>query len=131
MVRFVAAVCAMFAVGLLALGCGGTAAPEDVAEDFYAALADGDAAAFCETLSESAAQAAADDEDAESCEEGVEKSFSSGDAEDAIAQTEGVELGEAEIDGDTAIVPTTSAEGQEGETPMVKENDEWKVDIGE
>lgn len=131
MVRVGWGICAVLAAGLLTLGCGGSDSPEDVATDFYAALSDQDASAFCETLSESAAQAAADDEDAESCEEGVEASFSSGDAEEAIAQTEDIELGEASIDGDTATVPTSSGEGQEGETPLIKEDDEWKVDIGE
>lgn len=59
----------------------------------------------------------------------MEKGFASGNADELIAQTEGIEIGEATIDGDTATVATTSSEGVEGETPLIKEDDEWKVDF--
>lgn len=125
----VAALVAALTLGLLAAGCGGSDSPEDVASDFFGAVQDQDAGAMCELLSEASAQQAAEDEDAESCEEGVEKAFASEDATAGLAALEGAEVGEAEIDGDTATVGVTSAEGLEGEFQMVKEDDEWKVNL--
>lgn len=129
-----AALVAALTLGLLAAGCGGSdspsdATPEEVASDFFGAVQDQDAGAMCGLLSEASAQQAAEDEDAESCEEGVEKAFASADAEAGLAALEGAEVGEAKIDGDTATVGVTSAEGQEGEFQMVKEDDEWKVNL--
>lgn len=79
-------------------------------------------------ISEDTAAQSAEDEDAESCEEGLERSFASSDAEESIAQLEDAEIGEATVDGDAATVAVTSVEGDEGEVSLVMEDDEWKVD---
>ena len=40
-----------------------------------------------------------------------------------------VEVGDATEDGDTAEVTVTFGD-EEAEVPLVKEDDEWKIDIG-
>ena len=126
---------AALAVGLVAAGCGGDdapdedAPPEEVASAFITAVQDRDAEGMCATLSEASATRAAEEEDAETCEEGLEKAFASEDAEAELAPLDGAEIGEATIDGDTATVAATSADGQEGEFTLVNE-DGWKVDLG-
>ena len=108
-------------------GCGGEDSPEDVVESFYSALADGDAGEICDLLSSSAAESAAEDED--TCEAGVEKGIDSGAAEEALGAADDVEVGDATEDGDTAEVTVTSGD-DEAQVPLVKEDGEWKIDIG-
>lgn len=131
LVTAVAALTLVFA--LVAAGCGGDDgggdSPEDVTQSFYTALSDGDAAEICDLLSERAAQTAAEDEGADSCEDGVGKGIESGAAEAALGAADDVEIGEATIDGDSASVAVTSGE-QEAEVPLVKEDGDWKIDIG-
>jgi len=115
--------------GLLIAGCGGSDAPEDVVDEFFQATADSDAEAFCATLSEASQTQAAETEDVETCEEGAEKAFGSGDFEAAAEMAGDVEVGEATIDGDSATVTATSGDVEE-EVPLVKEDDEWKVELG-
>lgn len=121
---------AALAIGMLLAGCGGGGdSPEEVVEDFYAAAADGDAEKMCELASEASAQSGAEENDAETCEEGVQSSIDAGNLDEFSALVEGVEVGEATIDGDAATVAITSAEGEEAEIDLVKEDDEWKVDF--
>lgn len=115
---------------LIATGCGGddgsdvdTDDPAAVVSALYAAAGDGDAAQMCDLLSAAAQENAAAEEDAESCEEGIEKSLSGG-AGDLLSQ---IEVGEAEIDGDTGTVEI-SALGQSDTVNVVQEDGEWKVD---
>lgn len=121
---------ALVAATALLAGCGGddAATPEQVAEDFYAATAEADAGRICELVTEETAQAGADDEGADTCEEGVTASIDAGDAEEAAALAEEVEIGEAMIDGDTATVQVSSGE-ETGEVELVKEDDEWRIDL--
>lgn len=119
--------------GLLVAGCGGDdepAAPEDVVDQFVTASTGTDAEALCETFTADSATQAAEEQDAETCEEGIEASFEESDNQAELEQLEGVEIGEATIDGETATVAITSAEGQEGEIPLVMEDGEWKIDLG-
>ena len=135
-IRIASAVLAM-AAGALIAGCGGSddsdgsdgaETPEEAVTAFFDATVAKDSAALCESITEESGQQAADNEDVETCEEGADKAFASADAEAEIAQFESAEVGEATIDGDTATVTVTS-EGTEGEVPVVKEDDVWKVDI--
>ena len=117
---------------LVAGGCGGDSSsggdsPEAVTESFYSALADGDAGGICDLLSESAASSAAGD--ADSCEEGVQKGLDTGPAQAALGVADDIEVGGAEIDGDSAKVTVTSG-NRDDQVPLVKEDGEWKVDIG-
>jgi hypothetical protein len=128
--RLLAAAIAIAASALLAAGCGGSDEPDAVVEDFYAATADGDAEQLCALVTDETAQSAAEQEDAETCEEGVEKSFASEGAEEAASLAEDVEVGDATIDGETATVEVSAA-GQSDEVNLVKVDDEWKVDLGE
>lgn len=119
--------------GMLIAGCGGddeeeAATPEDVVSAFFEATVNRDAAGVCETITVESADAAAANEDAETCEEGAEITFASEAAEAEIAQFEAAEIGAATIDGDTATVSVTS-EGQEAGLPVVKEDGEWKVNL--
>ena len=118
-------------VGMLVAGCGGSDgadSPEDAVNTFFEATVDKDAEALCGVITEESGTQAAEQEDADTCEEGVEKSFASDDIDDTISQIEGAEVGEATIDGDTATVAVTSSEGDEGEVTVVKDGDVWKVD---
>ena len=108
-------------------GCGGEDSPADVVEDFYSALSDGDAGEICDLLSNSAQEDAAGNED--SCEDGVQKEIDSGAAEEALGAAGDVEVGDATEDGDTAEVTVTSGD-DEAQVPLVKEDGEWKIDIG-
>ena len=119
---------AILALALVGVGCGGGEdSPEDVVDSFYSALSDGDAGEICGLLSDSAAEGAAEGED--SCEAGVQKGIDSGEAEEALGVADQVEIGEAKVDGDNATV-TVTHEGEEAEVPLVKEDGEWKIDIG-
>ena len=117
----------VLAFALAAAGCGGGDSPEDVVESFYSALADGDAGEICDLLSESAQEGAAAGED--SCEEGIEAAIDSGEAERFLGVADEVEVGDASEDGDTAEVTVTFGDEEE-QVPLVKEDDEWKIDIG-
>lgn len=117
-------------VGVLLAGCGGGDSPEDVLSGFYAALGDGDAGAYCDLLDEASAQAAAEDKGVDTCEEAAEMTFSSTNAAALIAQSEAIEVGESTIDGDTATVAVTTADGEDLDVPLVEEDGEWKVDLG-
>ena len=128
------AVTAALAIGLIGAGCGGDdgpdedATPEEVASAFLTAVQEEDAEGMCATLSEASATRAAEEEDEDSCEAGIEKAFASEDAAASLAALEGAEIGEATIEGDAATVTATSSEGQEGEFNLVDE-DGWKVDL--
>lgn len=115
------------ALVLVAAGCGSSDSPEDVVESFYTALGDGDAGEICELLSSSAQADAAEGED--SCEAGVQKGIDSGAAEEALGVADEVEVGEVTEEGDTAKVSVSFGD-EESEVPLVKEDDEWKIDIG-
>lgn len=117
--------------GALLAGCGGSDPdpPEQVVSDFFAATADKDGAKLCSLVTEETAQAAADQSDADSCDEGANASFEGSDSDAVVAEAEGVEVGEATIDGDSATVKVTSMD-QEEEINLVKEGEEWKVDFG-
>lgn len=125
--KLAALLAVLFAFALVVAGCGSNDSPEDVVESFYSALSDGDAGEICELLSASAAESAAEGE--ESCEEGVQKGIDSGDAEEALGVADEVEVGESSEDGDTAEVTVTFGDEEE-QVPLVKEDDEWKIDIG-
>ena len=108
------------AAGALIAGCGGDDAPTRTPADAVTAPSStavriGTRRGSAPRMSEASATRAAEDEDAETCEEGLEKAFASEDAEEELAPLEGAEIGEATIDGDTATVAVTSADGQEGE----------------
>jgi hypothetical protein len=120
-----AALCLAF--GLVVAGCGSSDSPEDVVESFYTALGDGDAGEICDLLSSSAQEEAAAGED--SCEDGVKKAIDSGAAEEALGAADEIEVGEVTEDGDTAKVAVSFGD-EESEVPLVKEDDEWKIDIG-
>ncbi len=127
----IAGVALALLAGALIAGCGGSdgaETPEDAVTAFFDASVDKDAEALCDSITEESGQQAADDEDVETCEEGAEKAFASEGADEEIAQFEAAEVGEATIDGDTATV-SVSSQGQEGQIPVVKEDDVWKVDI--
>lgn len=117
--------------GALVAGCGGddASSPEDVVSEFYEATTDGDVETLCSLVTEETAQAAADDEGVETCEEGIEIGLESPEAEAAQAATEGLEVGEATIDGETATVAVSSEAGGSGDVSLVLVDDEWKVDL--
>ena len=116
------------AFAFVVAGCGGGEdSPEDVVESFYTALGDGDAEEICSLLSNSAAESAAEGE--ETCEAGIEKGIDSGAAEEALGAADEVEVGDAKEDGDTAEV-TVSFGNEEAQVPLVKEDGEWRIDIG-
>jgi ABC-type glycerol-3-phosphate transport system substrate-binding protein len=118
----------VLALALAVAGCGGSdESPEDVTESFYSALADEDAGEVCDLLSESAAESAAGGGD--SCEDGFKDALETGAAQAALGLADDIEVGDSEIDGDSATVTVTSGD-QEDEVPLVKEDGEWKVDIG-
>ena len=114
------------AFAFVVAGCGSDDSPEDVVESFYSALGDGDAGEICDLLSEASQEDAAEGED--SCEAGVQKGIDSGEAEEALGVADEVEVGEATEDGDTAEVSVSFGD-EEAEVPLVKEDDEWKIDI--
>ena len=132
--RLGALLLAVLAVAFVA-GCGGddesegAATPEEVVADFYAATGDADPEGMCALITEEAAQAAADDENADSCEEGVQASIDAGDNTAVSDLADEIEVGEATIDGETATVPI-SALGSEDEVNLVQEDGEWKLDLG-
>ena len=103
--------------------------PEEVAAALFQGFADGDAEAICGNLSAASAQQAADDENADSCEEGVQATYDSGGAEDTQNASAAVEVGEAKISGDTATVELSTPEGNGGTADLVLEDGEWKVDL--
>lgn len=103
--------------------------PEDVAATLFQGFADGDATAICDNLSAASAQQAADDEDADSCEEGVEATYDSGGAQDTQDASADVEVGKVKISGDTATVELSTPEGNGGTADLVLEDGEWKVDL--
>lgn len=117
---------------LVAAGCGGDdggstvesgASPEEVVDSFYGAVADNDAEAACALVTEETAQQAADQEDADSCEEAT--SFG-----DGASLAESIEVGDAEIDGDKATVEvSSSAQEGTGTVDLVQEDGEWKIDL--
>ena len=119
----------VLAFGLAVAGCGGDGedSPEEVTESFYAALSDSDAAEVCGLLSESAVENVVQGGD--SCEEGFEQALDTGAAQAALGIAEDIEVGEAEIDGGSATVAITSG-GREDEISLVKEDGEWKIDLG-
>jgi hypothetical protein len=123
---------AVLSVGLLA-GCGGDsdseATPEEVVADFYAATGDADPEAMCALITEDAAQAAADDENADTCEEGVQASIDAGDNAGVSELADSIEVGDATIDGDEATVGITAL-GTEDEVHLVQEDGQWKLDLG-
>ncbi len=133
--RIGALLVAVLALGLFA-GCGddeadGDATPEEVVAAFYAATGDADAEAMCALITEEAAQAAADDENADSCEEGVQASIDAGDNTAVSDLADEIEVGEATIEGETATVPISVASlEQEDEVTLVQEDGEWKLDLG-
>lgn len=107
------------AAGVL-VGCGGGgSSPEDTVQGFYDASKDGDAAAACELLSSESQEAAA---------------AQGGDCETAFEQAgaadvpDDLEIGDVTEDGDTATV-AVSGDGEESEIPVVKEDDEWRIDL--
>jgi ketosteroid isomerase-like protein len=122
----------VLATGLIA-GCGGDsgsdATPEEVVTDFYAATSDSDPETMCALITEEVAQVAADDENADSCEEGVQASIDAGDNKAVIKLADTIEVGDATIDGDEATVAIT-AQGMEDEVHLVQEDGEWKLDLG-
>ena len=133
--RLGALLLAVLAMAFVA-GCGGdddeaesAAAPEEVVAEFYAATGAADAEGMCALITEEAAQAAADDENADSCEEGVQASIDAGDNTEVSELAAEIEVGEATIDGETATVPI-SARGSEDEVNLVQEDGEWKLDLG-
>ena len=131
--RIGAAVLALVAGALIA-GCGGSdgaETPEDAVQAFFDATVDRDAEALCGSITAESGTQAAEQEDVDTCEEGVEKSFASSDSDASISQIEGAEVGEATVDGDTAAVTVTSGEGDEGSVSVVKEDDVWKVDASD
>jgi len=119
----------VLALAFAVAGCGGgsDASPEEVTENFYSALADGDADEACGLLSNASAESAAGG--GESCEEGFKQALDSGAAQAALGVADDIEVGDSEIDGDSATVTVTSG-NQEDEVPLIKEDGEWKIDIG-
>lgn len=125
------------ATGFVIAGCGGGddsnggvdsgAAPEDVVEAFYNATVDGDVDTVCALITEETAKQAAEQEDAESCEESADGALTD---EKTKSIAESVEVGEATVDGDSATVAVSSQEaGGEGEINLVQEDGEWKIDF--
>jgi hypothetical protein len=117
-------------VAMFAAGCGGddssdvdTSDPAAVVSALYAAAGDEDAAAMCDLLSADAQHHAAETEDEDSCEAGIEKSLSGGTG-DLLSE---IEVGEATVDGDTGTVEITAL-GQSDSVNVVQEDGEWKVD---
>lgn len=131
-----AALALILGAGLIAAGCGGgdgdsTSAeaqtPSEVVAAFYAATADGDNEELCSYFSEETAKQAAEEENADSCEEAAESGLSDSDTTD-LAKT--VEVGDEKIDGDTATVEVSSSEQEgSGSINLVKEDGEWKIDF--
>lgn len=130
-----AALALTLGAGLIAAGCGGdddstsdeAQSPSDVVAAFYAATADGDNEAICSYFTEETAQQAAEEEDADSCEEAAESGL--GDDE-TVALAKTVEVGKETIDGDTATVEVSSSEQEgSGEINLVQEDGEWKIDF--
>ena len=129
-----AALALTLGAGLIAAGCGGDdggstvesgASPEEVVEAFYGAVGDNDAAAACDLVTEETAQQAADQEDADSCEEAT--SFG-----DGAELADSIEVGDATIDGDTATVEvSSSAQEGSGSVDLVQEDGEWKIDLAQ
>jgi hypothetical protein len=117
-------------IALTAAGCGSDSDdaansddPTEVVSALYAAAGDGDAEAMCNLMSADAQENAAAEEDADSCEQGIEKSLSGG-AGDLLSS---IEVGEAEIDGDSGTVEI-SAFDQTDTVNVVQEDGQWKVD---
>jgi hypothetical protein len=103
------------------VGCGGGGgSPEDTVQEFFDAARDQDAAATCELLT-TASQDAAAAQAGGDCEAAFEDSG-------AADIPEEIEIGDVTEDGDTATV-AVSAEGQDDEIPLLKEDDEWKIDL--
>jgi hypothetical protein len=127
--RSVAALAA--GAALLAAGCGGgdddsaTASddPADAVRALYAAAGENDAEAMCDLMSEAAQENAAVVEDADSCEEGLEKTLAGGGGE----LFSSIEVGEAHVEGDSGTVDI-SAFGQKDKVAVVKEDGAWKVE---
>ena len=110
--------------GGIATGCGGGGSePDDVVAEYFDAGKDKDYAKLCELLSEDAAAALVEQDDADSCEAAQESELDGVDA----SIIDSFEVGDATIDGDTAEVAITAL-GQEDTMAMVKEDGEWKVD---
>ena len=125
--RLLAALAALtLAFALVAVGCGSDDSPKDVVESFYSALSDGEAGEICDLLSASGQEGAA--AGADSCEDGIQKLIDSGEAEEALGVADEVEIGDATEDGDTATVKVSFGD-EETEVPLVKEDDEWKIDL--
>lgn len=109
------------AAGLLVAGCGGDegGSPEDAVEAYADAARDADGEAACELISSASVEAI--EEFGDDCPAAFEE-FGGGDVPDDL------EIGEVTEDGDTATVETTG-DGETTEIPLVREDDEWKIDF--
>lgn len=108
------------AFGVLIAGCGGGGDdPADTVQEYFDAATGDDFEGACELLSEQTItliEGTGDD-----CPTALE-------ADEATPVPDDFEVGDSTEDGDTASV-TVSGDGEEVAIPLVKEDDEWKVDL--
>lgn len=107
------------AVGVLIAGCGGSDDPADTVQEYFDAATGDDFEAACELLSAETItliEGTGDD-----CETALA-------ADEATPVPDDFEVGESTEDGDTASV-TVTGDGEEVSIPLLKEDDEWKVDL--
>lgn len=112
------------AVAAAIAGCGGSSDEDDVVdqvEAFWTAIVDGDGAAACALMTESAQDVYANVGKSGTCEGGVEQIAG---AIDTSQFDTPVESDDVSIDGDTATVTV----GGEPTIALVKTGDEWLID---
>lgn len=112
------------AVAAAIAGCGGSSDEDDVVdrvESFWTAIVDGDGAAACALMTESAQDVYANVGKSGTCEGGVEQIAG---AIDTSQFDTPVESDDVSIDGDTATVTV----GGEPTIALVKTGDEWLID---
>lgn len=113
-----------FAIAAAVAGCGGSSdedAVVDQVEAFRTAIVDGDGAAACALMTESAQDVYANIGKAGTCEGGVEQIAG---AVDTSQFDTPVESDDVSIDGDIATVTV----GGEPTIALVKTDDEWLID---
>lgn len=101
-------------------------------ESLYAAIRDGDAEGVCATMTEPAqkqiAQGAIGTGEGDTCADGFQQFLDAAEKAGGLNLTLKAKVQSVKVDGDKAVARITFGKARAGNIPLVKVDDEWKLD---
>lgn len=101
-------------------------------ESLYAAIREGDAEGVCETMTAPAqkqvAQGAIGTGGGGTCADGFQRFLDAAERAGGLNLTLKAKVGRVKVEGDKAVARVTFGKARAGDIPLVKVDDEWKLD---